>query len=107
MKNPEIEGMFMTNPPLSHQPIGMNEKLFLQIRICGEDSLGVRKLKKEYQMELPSGVLNLETAYLHPKGTLDEDGYWAPAVIIPVNLPVHASDLPEATTPIQHESKVI
>lgn len=106
MKNPEIEGMPMTNPPLSHQPIGMNEKLFLQIRICGEDSLGVRKLKKEYQIELPSDVAGLGEAWLWI-GPTSFSGRVSNVVVIPVNSPLPNSSSIEEATPIQHESKVI
>ena len=49
-----------TNPPSSPPPIDTAEKLYLQIRICGEQYTGSKYVKKEYQIELPANVVGLD-----------------------------------------------
>ena len=48
-----------TNPPSSPPPTDTAEKLYLQIRICGEQYTGSKYVKKEYQIELPANVVGL------------------------------------------------
>jgi len=96
----------LTNPPSSSRIPESGEKLSLQIRIIGEQSSGVRLLKKEYLIELPcSGV---ELGKENPTAELVqlESGTWV-EVAIPLNSPKQPSNSPKVITPPQHESKVI
>ena len=48
-----------TNPPSSPLPTDTAEKLYLQIRICGEQYTASKYVKKEYRIELPANVVGL------------------------------------------------
>ncbi len=53
-------GELLTNPPSSPLPTDTAEKLYLQIRICGEQYTGSKYVKREYQIELPANVVGLD-----------------------------------------------
>ena len=87
-----------TNPPSSPPPTDTAEKLYLQIRICGEQYTGSKYVKKEYQIELPANVVGLGGEAMLSQ--LDySSGTWV-QLAIPVILREPSSDLPEEATPV-------
>ena len=85
-----------TNPPSSHPPTDTAEKLYLQIRICGEQYTGSKYVKKEYRIELPANVVGLgEEADL----SLETRTRTWVQLVIPVILQAPSSNSPEEATP--------
>ena len=85
-----------TNPPSSPPPTDTAEKLYLQIRICGEQYTGSKYVKKEYQIELPANVVGLGGEADLSLETRTRT--WV-QLVIPVILRAPSSDSPEEVTP--------
>lgn len=104
-----------TNPPSSPPPTDTAEKLYLQIRICGEQYTGSKYVKKEYQIELPANVVGLggEADIWEAKreGGTESMRYYLSTrelgafVVIPVILQAPSSSSPEEVTLAERLSK--
>ena len=89
-----------TNPPSSPPPTDTAEKLYLQIRICGEQYTGSKYVKKEYRIELPANVVGLggesQLEMVSPRG-------WHPEQFVQLRIPVilqaPSSNSPEEAIP--------
>lgn len=84
-----------TNPPSSPPPTDTAEKLYLQIRICGEQYTGSKYVKKEYQIELPANVVGLDGEADLSLETRTRT--WV-QLVIPVILQAPSSSSPEEPT---------